>query len=532
MKKIKLIYALSLALTMGLASCSEDLTQPPVPEPEGGVVGTGAWDNPMTAWQASIGSVNYTIPTPWVKGYIVGYIVAGDGGVVLSESTAAFTAENAGNTNLLIATDKDETDWTMCATVQLPAGAVRDALNLQTNPDMLGKEVCVRGTVGEKYCGAYGVRDLIDYNIGAVGKPDSDAVSAPPCNGFYQNFSNYNDLASLINQGWKMQILQGNFPGWQFCNVNATNALGIDAVKSFAEGGPYSAVMMSPLIDMADLPEKSLEFKSCAITAAGGTDLTAFIRVYNGNADFTNGSEDSDPAAYTDIPLQAAIAEAPAFGFSEWMSSGVIDLSAYSGIVRIGWLYTAANGGLQNSVTYYIDDVNIGGYPEPADWTMAELMDTMLQPNSETCDWTFLITEKPDNMSRVWEWKQYNGAYYLNASAFMSNTNYAATAYAYSPALSLAGYTHVMVEFEHAAKFQTTIQLLGRLVVREVGSDTWTEFTIPAWPAAGSWNFGASGQIDISSFAGKNIEIGLKYESTDKGADTWEVRNLKIYGVK
>lgn len=160
-----------LMLAVGLVSCDDDYAQPPVNLPEGGI-GTGAWDSPMTAYQALLGSVNEDYPTPWVKGYIVGYINTNVSNS-LSANTAEFNASNAVQTNLLIAMDPEETNWENCATVQLPSGDVRNALNLGSHPENLGKLVCVRGTTGSKYCSAYGVRSVSEYNWGEVGiEPD------------------------------------------------------------------------------------------------------------------------------------------------------------------------------------------------------------------------------------------------------------------------------------------------------------------------------------------------------------------------
>lgn len=135
-------------------------------------------------------------------------------------------------------------------------------------------------------------------------------------------------------------------------------------------------------------------------------------------------------------------------------------------------------------------------------------------------------------LSYVWGWKSYSNQYYLNASAFFHSTNNPALSYTYYPNVDLSGYQAVGVSFEHAAKFQTTLPGLGRVVVREVGQSDWTEYQIPAWPEAGSWTFANSGIIEISEFAGKNIEIGFKYESNEAGADQWEIRSMILTGIK
>ena len=94
----------------------------------------------------------------WVTGFIVGYI---EGAKI--EEGAKFQAEGCEtNTNLLLATDADETDVEMCIPVQLPRGDVRTALNLQDNPSNLGKEVKVYGYV-LKYFNVPGLKTVTDY---------------------------------------------------------------------------------------------------------------------------------------------------------------------------------------------------------------------------------------------------------------------------------------------------------------------------------------------------------------------------------
>ena len=176
MKNIKIILSMLVLMTLGLGACNDELAQPPVIIPEGGI-GTGAWDNPMTVYQVGLGSINEKLgSTVWVKGYIVGFVDTNIGNV-LKDETAAFSVPATVKTNILIAATPDERDWTKCVPVQLPSGDVRNALNLGDHPDNQGKEVCLYGQTGSKYCSAYGVRSVSDFNWGAVGiEPDPNLV--------------------------------------------------------------------------------------------------------------------------------------------------------------------------------------------------------------------------------------------------------------------------------------------------------------------------------------------------------------------
>ena len=114
----------------------------------------------------------------------------------------------------------------------------------------------------------------------------------------------------------------------------------------------------------------------------------------------------------------------------------------------------------------------------------------------------------------------------------MNNTALASEAYAISPVLDLTGAKDCSVNFDHAAKFQTTLRTLCGIVVREEGSRDWTELTGINWPEAGAWTFANSDNLSLAAFDGKKIQIAFKYASSAAGADTWEIKNVKINGTK
>lgn len=515
----KAIYMLGIAAMIGLGSCNDDFTQPPVTLPEGGI-GSGAWDNPMSAYQASLGSVNYEIPQPWVTGFIVGYVNV-DISTVCNENSCIFESPAVIGTNILIAATPEERDFTKCVPVQLPGNWIRDMLSLEKNPDIIGSQICVQGTTGSKYCGQYGVRDLVNACFGEIGIEPDATVEPAPVGAFFQTFSDSNLLSWYEERGWRNVIVEGGLAGWNPVNFNGNTYMATSAFRGYAQGGPYEQWLITPAIDVNQLAEKTLEFATSAMTPAEGTTLEAYVMT------------DNNPAEGKYTLLNATMAEAPASGYSEWVSSGKIDISGYGDLIYIGWRYRAEKGGFNNSVTYCLTDVNVGNLEKPVyvDWSNATQISKMLDPADTTCDWKFDNIFLASGLSSVWSWRSQNGSeYYLNASAYLGGTNKESESYAISPAVMLDGYTYYGVEFSHAAKFQTTITTLARLAVREVGTTEWTEFEIPGWPAAGGWSFADSGVINISEFAGKNVEIALKYASTDQGADTWEIRNLIVYG--
>lgn len=541
MKKFSKYILMPMAAMMAvLTSCSDDLAQPPVVTPESGI-GTGAWDNPFTASQARLGSMNYQINPAWVKGYIVGCIDT-EQSTVLNLNSADFIPPFGIDTNMLIADDPEpfkklielyetgETDAydamldslvEVVAPVQLPSN-LRSQLSPNSNPSMLHVQVCLQGTTGETYCGEYGVRSPIAYTLGDMGVEPGEDPAPEAVGKFYQNFTAATTMSALETQGWRNQPTEGNLVGWKVVVADDNNYIATDAFLGFANGGPYEHWLMTPPIIVSELAEKTLEFESAAANPAPGTTIELFAL----------SSDNPDEAQM--IPLAANFAAAPASGYSPWMSSGRISLEGLADGTVIAWRYRAQKGGYGNSVTYCIDNVNVGNCPIPADWTKASEFYAALSMNDTNGadGWTFDNVLLTGGISRVWQWKEYNSAFYLNGSAYYNSKNNPSLSYAYSQPVDLTGYRHVGLSFDHAASFQTTIPQLGRVVVREAGTEEWTEFIIPAWPISGKWVFSTSGIIDISEFAGKVVELGFKYESNENGADTWEIRDLKLIGIE
>lgn len=518
MKK-HLIYSMALVLAAGLAGCDNELAEPPIPVPDGGRVGTGAWNNTMTAYQARIGSVNDTIPEPWVTGYIVGYVNTNVSNV-LSAACAEFTADDCTvNTNLLIAVDSLETDWEKCATVQLPSGAVRSALNLKDHKDNLGKLVSIKGTTGSKYCGAYGVRSVSEYNWGDKGIPSEPTGPVEALPYLYENFQNSDKIGAYIAQGWVNAEVAGGLSGWYIKDFNGGYYITVSAYLGNAAGGPYENWLITPPVDLSKSNSKTLTFETQAAYPAEDSYLEVYVM------------DSNDVKTAVKTKLDAAIATPPEKNYSAWVKSGTIDLSGYNGVVYIGWRYYSAHGGSGASTTYCVDNVNVGGAPEtPNNPGTEDVIYSGLLETSATCDWQFDNVNLASGLSYVWSWKEYNGNHYLNGSAYFNKEYKEALSYAYSPEIDLTGKTKVSVSFEHAAKFQTTLKELCGFAVRESGSKEWTDLTIPNWPGTSGWTFVNSGDIDLSAYAGKKIEIAFKYGSSSAGADTWEVKNVKVTG--
>lgn len=160
----KIIYSLLvLAMAAFTFSSCEDVPapydMPTKPEtPELSTDGTEA--NPYTVADAKIAATGTNV---FVKAFIVGYVP--DKALNEAIFSDAASAEKA-PTNILVAASADETNVTNCMPIQLPAGAIRTALNLKDNPGNLKQEVILCGNI-ENYFGATGLKSVAYAKIGA-----------------------------------------------------------------------------------------------------------------------------------------------------------------------------------------------------------------------------------------------------------------------------------------------------------------------------------------------------------------------------
>lgn len=117
--------------------------------------GSGKGKDPESALSVSEARNRAGEQDVWVYGYIVG----GD----LSSTKASFQAPFSSRTNLLLAARAGTTDRSVCLSVQLQKGAIRDALNLVDHPDNLGRAVAIQGDLVEAYYGLPGLQNLTDF---------------------------------------------------------------------------------------------------------------------------------------------------------------------------------------------------------------------------------------------------------------------------------------------------------------------------------------------------------------------------------
>ena len=134
----------------------------------------------------------------WVTGYIVGFV----NGQFIATG-ASFTAEGCETkSNLLLATNADETNVEKCIPVQLPNNDVRSDLNLQDHPENLGKEVKLYGHV-LKYFGVPGLKDVTAYEF-----TDDSSVNAINAD-TVKDGKMYNVAGQRVDKAYKGIVIVG-----------------------------------------------------------------------------------------------------------------------------------------------------------------------------------------------------------------------------------------------------------------------------------------------------------------------------------
>lgn len=90
--------------------------------------------------------------------WVCGYIVGGD----MSKTNIRLEAPFSKDSHLAIADTPEVSDREQCAAVELPEGKVRDALNLVSNPDNIGKKIYLKGSI-ENYFSYPGVKKVKEF---------------------------------------------------------------------------------------------------------------------------------------------------------------------------------------------------------------------------------------------------------------------------------------------------------------------------------------------------------------------------------
>lgn len=223
---------------------------------------------------------------------------------------------------------------------------------------------------------------------------------------------------------------------------------------------------------------------------------------------------------------------------SDWtfVKTGDLDISAFAGKqIEIGFHYTST---ASKAGTWQIKNIAIRPTGTPVQ-LQPVTPDTPAEPTGDTLfsetfadgQGAFTVENVKMDASMSYIWSAYAGASCMKASAYVSGNNYESDSYLISPVIDLAGATAPSLSFEQAINFfadPATAAAEVSINIREQGASSWTKLTIPTFPSSMSWSFVPTGDISLSAYAGKKVQVAFRYTSTASKAGTWEIKNLTV----
>lgn len=122
--------------------------------------------------------------------------------------------------------------------------------------------------------------------------------------------------------------------------------------------------------------------------------------------------------------------------------------------------------------------------------------------------------------------------YGWKGTAYKDGKSSEADASLVSPEYDLTGYSTVKMNINHAVNFIKTDNITDRLSIEVRCDGNTTVLSGFTWPSGNTWDYTDSGDIDLTQFAGKKIQIAFRYTSTADIASTWEIKTMTISGTK
>lgn len=284
--------------------------------------GDGTRENPFTANDVITMGANDGSTFYWVKDYVVGY--------VNEDYEYVFSTENSVNTNIVLSSNIDAETSEECIPIQLPAGAIRNGLNLSSHPENYRQEVLLYGTL-EKYFQVAGVKNVTyaEINGHSYGEePVGEAIFSEPFDSGQGDFQIVNvDLGGLTYV-------------WEFSSQYS-------CMKASAYSGhayQTESWLISPAINLSEVATAKLSFShACKYETNPTEEMTVWL-----TSDFTGD------VATTEWE-QIEIAE---YGSNfNFVNSGSIDLSDYvGGNVYVAFKYVSSSS---NAATWEVRNVVI-----------------------------------------------------------------------------------------------------------------------------------------------------------------------------
>jgi len=328
---------------------------------------------------------------------------------------------------------------------------------------------------------------------------------------FNVDFSDQTSNVDILLDGWLNVATVGgrlwrgkDFSGNMYAQATAYNST--DASNE--------CWLVTPGIDLDAMTDPKIEFLS-SVAYWTHDGLSVVI-----SSDF-DGSNISG-ATWTELDCALPTQSSTNYEFIE---SGIISLSSYSGTVNVGFKYVG-NGPGGQTASFAVDDIQLydGQGGGGGGSTLLEEFTTNLG--------TF--TAHSVTGTQVWGWGNFDGGC-SKMTGYAGGANNANEDWLVSPAISLVGKTGVSMNFREAINYDTNISNAKVLISTDydgtsspASNGTWTEVTGFTRASGSSWTFVDSGDASLTTFEGQTIYIAFKYLSTTSVGSTWEISKVEV----
>lgn len=340
--------------------------------------------------------------------------------------------------------------------------------------------------------------------VNAPEGPTGDAI-------FSETFANGLGKFSVVND-----VLPAAVPEvWKYDSHKY--AIATAYVSSTRENHASDCWLVSPEIDLTSQSAAFLSFDQA---------LNFFSNLETAKSETSVNIREVGTTEWTRLTVPAY----PASMSWDFANSGDIDLAAYIGKkVEIGFRYTSTDA---KAGTWEIKNVliettaNHPVTPDTPDTPSTGIFSESFA--SGQGNFTIETVSMSEGLSYVWKYDETNK--YMKASAFVGSAK-ASDSYLISPVIDLAGATAPVLTFEQIINKFPSVDVAKQQIsvcAREEGASAWTKLEMSEFGSNDGWKWIGSGDISLSAFAGKKIQIAFHYTSTDEASGTWEVKNIAV----
>ena len=352
MKQNILYLIIYISLCAGVCSCErleipayeeespeKDEENPLLPDMGEDEVRDGSREAPYTVAHAqAIGEEYFEVEDAWIEGYIVGWISGSH-----YPNGARFSAQSAGNTNLLLADSIYENDPAHCLPVQLPSNSqIRQQLNLRDNPSNLRRHIKLKGDI-TGYFNTTGVKNTSVYEwLGSSAMEDEKiALSVTE---LHEDFSSFALGDSLNQNNWNIAAFYKY--NWKVGGNTLERYATVCHTDTFSNR-PFEYWLITPPINFGRMKNPYFSFTTSFANWDGLSQLDAFIL------------SGKNPYEIHLLPYVDGTMANPDTGQEDqWVKSGEVSLHSYSGIFYIGFRYKGISSGTDGT-TFRIDDIRL-----------------------------------------------------------------------------------------------------------------------------------------------------------------------------